>query len=104
MAGKFSHLPARIADRLWLYRQKGNFRGVQFSRIDTDRKIRGLILTAKFRGQYQSVKIKIREIVSCFCKISVEELLAYMVEVCGSDLLACGKTSNMQLSQDSLSQ
>ena len=36
-------------------------------------------------------------------KISVEELVAYLVAVCGSYLFACGKTSNMQLAQNNLS-
>ena len=57
---------------------------------------------AEFRGQDQSAKIKIREIFSYFWKISVKELVAYMVAVCGSYLFACGKTSNMQLSQNKL--
>ena len=58
---------------------------------------------AEFCGQYQSAKIKIHEIFSYFWKISVEELVEYMVADCGSYLFACGKTSNMQLSQNNLS-
>ena len=36
-------------------------------------------------------------------KINVEELVAYLIAVCGSYLFACGKTSNMQLAQNNLS-
>ena len=56
----------------------------------------------EFRGQYQSAKIKIRKILFYFWKISVEELVAYMVAVCSSYLFACGKTRNMQLSEKNL--
>ena len=52
--------------------------------------------------RYQSAKIKICEIFFFFWKISVEELVAYMVAVCGSYLFACSKTSKMQLSQKNL--
>ena len=48
------------------YREKGNFRIVQFF--------------AEFRGQYQSAKIKIRKIISYFWEVSVEELVAYIVQ------------------------
>ena len=61
-----------------------------------------MLYVTKYRGQYQSAKIKIREIFSYFWKISVMELVAYMVAVCGSYLFACGKTNTMQLSQNNL--
>ena len=57
------------------YHKTGNFRVVQFFE--------------DFRSQYQSTKIKICEIFSHFWKI-VEELVVYMVAVCGSYLFACG--------------
>ena len=61
----------------------GNFRIVQFSR------------------NLRSVSI--REIFSYFRKISVDELVVYMVAVGGSYLFTCGKTSNMQCSQNNMS-
>ena len=43
-----------------------------------------IFTSSNFRCQYQSAKIKIREIFSDFLQIRVEELVAYMVAVCGS--------------------
>ena len=68
-----------------LYLKMGNFHVIQFHSL------------------YQFAKIKIREIFSYCWKISVEELVAYMVAVCCSYLFTCGKTNNMQLSQNNLS-
>ena len=66
------------------YRKTGNFRVVQFSR--------------NFAICINPRKLKSVKYFPLF-----EELVAYMVEVCGSYLFACGKTSNMQLSQNNLS-
>ena len=67
----------------------GNFRVVQFLR--------------NFAVNLNPRKLKSANYFPVFETISIVELLAYMVAVCGSYLLICGKTSNMQLSKNSLS-
>ena len=67
---------------------------------------REIFASSNFRGISRSIsirEIKIRKIFSYFWKISVEELVAWMVSVCGCNLFARGKISNMLLSQNNLS-
>ena len=66
----------------------GKFRVVKFSR--------------NFTVSIHPRKLKSAKYFSIFEIISVDELVAYMVAVCGSYLFVCGKTSNMQLSQKNL--
>ena len=47
--------------------------------------------------------VSIREIFSYFRKVSVDELVVYMVAVGDSYLFTCSKTSNMQWSQNNMS-
>ena len=68
------------------YRKTGNFRVVQFSR--------------NFAVSINPRKLKSAKYFPIFEKISVEELVAYTVAICGSYLFTCGKTSNMQLSKN----
>ena len=70
------------------YRETGNFRVVQFSR--------------NFAVSINPRKLKSAKYFPIFETISVEELVAYTVAICGSYLFTCGKTSNMQLSKNSL--
>ena len=62
---------------------------------------REIFMSSDFCGISRSISS--REIFSYFLKISVQELVANMVSVCGNNLFACGKISNMQLSQNNLS-
>ena len=72
-----------------IYRKTGNFLVIQFLR--------------NFAVSINPRKLKSAKYFPTFETISVEELVAYMVAICGSYLFTCGKTSNMQLSNNSLS-
>ena len=72
-----------------IYRKTGNFCVVQFSR--------------NFAVSINPRKLKSAKYFPIFETISVEELVAYTVAICGSYLFTCGKPSNMQLSKNSLS-
>ena len=84
-----SHLVSTQSCWILIYRKTGNFRVVQFSR--------------NFAVSINSRKLKSTKYFPIFEKISVEELVAYTVAICGSYLFTCGKTSNMQSSKNSLS-
>ena len=64
---------------------------------------REIFALSNFRGISHSINLRKLKSAKYFWKINVEELVMYMVAVYGSYLFACGKTSNMELSQSNLS-
>ena len=62
---------------------------------------------AEFRGQYQSAKIKIREMFPIFDKLVLRNSwrlwLEFAVVTSLKSVFTCGKTSDMQLCQNNLS-
>ena len=82
------HLGNSLGYKLF-YRKTGNFRVIQFSR--------------NFAVSINPWKLKSAKYFPIFKTISAEELVAYMIAICRSYLFICSKTSNMQLSKNSLS-
>ena len=81
--------PVLVKYQFWSYCKMGNFRVVQFSR--------------NFAISINLQKLKSAKHFPIFETISVWELVAYTVAICGSYLFTCSKTSNMQLSKNGLS-
>ena len=89
----------------YYYRQLNNGQNIDILWLNTVKL--EIFTSSNFRGISQSVsireKLKSANYFPVFETISIVELLVYMVAVCGSYLLNCGKTRNMQLSKNSLS-
>ena len=68
---------------------------------------REIFASSNFRGisRFASIrqKLKSAKYFPIFETISDEDLMAFTIAICGNYLFPCGKTSNMQLSKNSLS-